>query len=61
MIPAHLTNGMVPTDDKPATKAKARDKAKEYRARGIYAISLKDEDTKQYTIFVPVGVTLSLF
>jgi hypothetical protein len=61
MIAAHLTNGMTKTDDPETTKAKARDKAKEYRARGIYAIILPDDETKKYSVFVPVGATLSLF
>ena len=61
MIPAHLINGMVGTDDEPTTKSKAYTIAKEYRAKGIYACVFMDDETNKYSIFVPVGVTLSLF
>lgn len=61
MIAQHLINGMVQTDDTPTTKTKARDKANGYRSRGIHAIILPDNETKEYSIFVPIGVTLSLF
>ncbi len=61
MIAAHLINGMVTTDDEPTTKTKARDLAKGYRSRGIYASVFQDDETKKYSIFVPVGVTLNLF
>lgn len=61
MIAAHLINGMVSTDDEPTTKAKARDLAKKYRKLNIHAIILPDDSTKKYSIFVPIGVTLSLF
>lgn len=61
MIAAHLTNGMLPTDDEPTTKRKAHDKAKVYRSRGVFACVFQDNETKKHLIFVPIGVTLSLF
>lgn len=61
MIAPHLINGMIGTDDEPTTKAKARDLAKKYRKLNIHAIILPDDETKKYSVFVPIGVTLSLF
>jgi hypothetical protein len=64
MIPAHLINGMCPTDDEPTTKSKAYNLAKGYRSRGVHAIVLEDKDIPSrgnYIIYVPVGVTLALF
>lgn len=54
MIPAHLTNGMIKTDDQPTTKKKARDRAKALRSNGIYAIILQDDETKKYSVFIPI-------